>query len=130
MMKMSVREVARLAAILGLFLANLLLLPEASRARNPHEGKFSVGAGSRARVYTNATSVTQKVLVTICVTTAPPGTASVDSRDDAGALVDALTNVRFGQCRSGSADLASLNNISVGAGQAAVAGNYFVSVLP
>jgi hypothetical protein len=130
MIKIPIKRIARLAAILGLILATPLLLSEPLWAQIAHEGKFSAAAGARARVYVNATATTQKVLVTVCVTTAPPGTAAVDSRDDAGALVDALTTARFGQCRSASADLASLNNISVGAGSASVAGNYTVSILP
>ncbi|HEY3304864.1 MAG TPA: hypothetical protein VGL70_15175 [Candidatus Binatia bacterium] len=129
MIKISVKEVARLAAILGLILATPLLLPEALRAQSAHEGKFSAAANGRARIYTNATTATQKVLVTVCVTTAGPQTADVTARDAAGALVDSLAGVRFGQCRSVTAELASDNHIAVGA-SVAVAGNYTLSILP
>jgi len=129
MFKISVKEVAQLAAILGLFLATLLLLPEAARAQNVHEGKFSAPANGRARIYTNATTATQKVFVTVCVTTAGPQTADITARDDTGALVDLLAGVRFGQCRSVTAELASDNHIAVGT-SVAVAGNYTLSILP
>jgi len=129
MIKISVKEVARLAAILGLFLATLLLLPEAVRAQGVHEGKYSAAANARARIYTNATTATQKVLVTVCVTTTGPQTADITARDDAGNLVDSLASVRFNQCRSVTAELASDNNIAVGA-SVAVAGTYTLSVLP
>jgi hypothetical protein len=132
MIKTPMKTVTPLAVILGFVLATLLLSLPAARAQVAHEGKFTATANGRTRIYVNVTSATQIVLVTVCVTTTGPGSAAVDSRDDAGNLVDSLTTVRFGQCRSVSAELASLNNISVGANPPSVniAGNYTLSILP
>jgi hypothetical protein len=129
MIKTPMKTVTPLAVILGIFLATLLLSLPAAGAQVAHEGKFSATANSRARIYTNATTATQNVLVTVCVTTTGPQSADITARDDAGNLVDLLASARFGQCRSVTAELASDNHIAVGA-SVAVAGNYTLSILP
>ena len=133
MIKTPLKAVTPLAVILGFVLAILLLsLPAAQAQVVAHEGKYSVVANGRTRVYTNATSVTQTVLITFCVNTAGPQSAEVTARDDAGNQVGAvLTSVKFGQCRSVTAELASDNHISVGATSAVgFNGNYTVSIFP
>lgn len=117
------------AGIFVAFLTVFVLIPQAARGQGVHEGKFSSPATGRARIYSNAISTNQKVLVTVCVTTTGNQTADITVRDDVGTLVDLLSSVRFNQCRSVTAELALDQNISVGAPVAA-AGTYSLSVLP
>jgi hypothetical protein len=133
MIKTRVKAVTRLAAILGFAWAMLLLGIQSAGAQSlgVHEGKFSVAVNGKTRIYKNATTVTQTVLVTVCVNTAGPQTADIAARDDAGNLVATLAGVKFGQCRSVTAELASTDNISVGPASTAAnfSGTYTLSIL-
>ncbi|MGH7769088.1 MAG: hypothetical protein ACREQP_16705 [Candidatus Binatia bacterium] len=129
MIKSLTTRVARPTAILGFILAALLLSPPAAPAQSAHEGKFNVPAGGRIRIFTNVASVTKTVLVTVCVNTSGAQSATVDVRDDAGSVVSQLANVKLGQCRSATAELATDENIAVGSA-VAIAGAYTVSALP
>jgi len=133
MLKKRLMAVTRLVATLGFLWGTLLLGIQSTGAQSlgVHEGKYSVVANGRTRIYKNATTATQTVLVTVCVSTAGSQSADVTARDDSGNLVATLASVKFGQCRSVTVELSSTDNISVGPASTAVNfnGNYTLSIL-
>jgi hypothetical protein len=121
------RALVRPAVILGFITTIISLAPPALRAQATQDGKFVIAANARAALFTNGTSLNQTVLATICVTTSGSQAAVVEIFAS-GIVVDTLTNVRLGQCRSVSAELTPDQSIAVRAPAVNIAGNYLISV--
>jgi hypothetical protein len=128
MLKVPVAAATRLATIVGLILATLLLSPSAARAQSTQEGKFSAPVNGRANIYRNGTSLSQTILATVCVNTTGSQSAVLEVLNG-GVVVDTLVTLRFGQCRSISTELAVDNTLSIRATTSvSIAGTYILSL--